>query len=81
MEKQTLFETVITCIEKTINTKINTVTMETTIKEAGIDSLHLFKFVSVIEEELNIEIDDLDLTPAKFKTISTVTELISDYNK
>lgn len=81
MEKQKLIKEVTKCIEKTLNFKINTVTMNTTIKEAGIDSLHLFKFVSIIEDEFKVEIEDLDLTPENFKTISTVIELILDYKK
>ena len=41
-----------------------------------IDSLGMLKLVSLIEEEFDVEIDDDDIVPDNWKTISDIARLI-----
>ena len=41
-----------------------------------IDSLWMLKLVSLIEEEFDVEIDDDDIVPDNWKTISDIARLV-----
>jgi acyl carrier protein len=41
-----------------------------------IDSLGMLKLVSLIEEEFDVEIDDDDIVPDNWKTISDIARLV-----
>jgi acyl carrier protein len=46
------------------------------ISSGFIDSLSLLQLISYIEEEFDVTIDDSDVTPDNFETISLMKELI-----
>ncbi|MGC6587626.1 phosphopantetheine-binding protein [Paenibacillus sp. Dod16] len=81
MGEPVMLDKVVKCVEKTVGLKIKGVNADTKIKDSGVDSLYLFKFVGVIESEFEIEIEDIDLTSKNFETFGTVTELILKYKK
>jgi acyl carrier protein len=43
-----------------------------------VDSLGIFKIISFIESEYDIEIADEELIPENFQTIDSIAQLISD---
>ncbi|MDH3499514.1 MAG: acyl carrier protein [Acidimicrobiia bacterium] len=42
-----------------------------------VDSLGIFKIISFIEEEWDVEVDDDELVPENFETISSIAGLVS----
>lgn len=42
-----------------------------------VDSLGIFKIISFIEEEWDVEVDDDELVPENFETINSIAGLIS----
>ena len=42
-----------------------------------VDSLGIFKIISFIEEEWDVEVDDDELVPENFETISSIAGLIA----
>jgi Acyl carrier protein len=68
-------------IKKELESKLKgqELTLESTFKDLGLDSLDLVDLVFKFEEELGIEFDDEDLTG--LKTVSDVVQLIESKQK
>ena len=46
------------------------------IESGIIDSLGIMKLIGFLEDNLSVQIDDTELTPENFSTISTITTLV-----
>ncbi len=47
------------------------------LEKEVVDSLGIFKIISFLENEYDIIVDDDDLVPENFNTISSISELVS----
>ena len=74
MEKN---DVVVKIIEAVIDTKINDYTQN--LFNLGLDSLGVLKLVTLIEDELKIEIDDNDLTIENMSSVNAVIKLVNKY--
>jgi acyl carrier protein len=52
---------------------------DSSLRELGVDSFSLVHFVSTVEDQFDIQIDDDDLDPASFATVGTVCDLVARY--
>jgi acyl carrier protein len=53
------------------------VSSEDTLTEAGLTSLDMVRLVLLVEDEFDIEIPTAELTLANFRSISTISRLVS----
>jgi acyl carrier protein len=53
------------------------VSLEDTLAEAGLTSLDAIRLVLLVEDEFSIEIPVSDLTLANFRSISTISRLVT----
>ena len=55
------------------------VSSDDTLAEAGLTSLDAIRLVLLVEDEFNIEIPVSELTLANFRSISTISRLVTDW--
>lgn len=82
MNKDRITEELITIIQDITNTTVDkkAVNYDTAkLKELGIDSLMLFKFITKVEERLGINIEENDLDIKNFIKLSDVLNLLNKY--
>jgi len=53
-------------------------TVDTPLLDGVIDSLGLMQLVAFLEEEFAIEIDDMDVTVAHFRTITDIERFVNE---
>jgi acyl carrier protein len=53
------------------------VSSEDTLTEAGLTSLDAVRLVLLVEDEFNIEIPTIELTLANFRSVSTISRLVT----
>ena len=72
-------ERVVAVIQRLISERSITrpVSSEDTLAEAGLTSLDAIRLVLLVEDEFNIEIPVSELTLANFRSISTISLLVS----
>jgi len=82
MNKEYIIKELITIIQEITNTTINnnSINYDTIkLKELGVDSLMLFKFILKTEERFRIKIEDIDLDIINFIKLSDVLNLLNKY--
>lgn len=58
------------------------ITSELKLREdLGLDSLNMVELMVEIEDKFNIEIEESDLDPAAFQTVSQIYDLIEKYTE
>jgi len=72
-------ERVVAVVQRLIRERSITrpVSSEDTLAEAGLTSLDAVRLVLLVEDEFNIEIPISDLTLANFRSISTISRLVT----
>lgn len=50
------------------------------LKELGLSSLYVYRFISAIEEKFQVEFKDEDLQADNFHSIDSVLKLLEKYN-
>jgi acyl carrier protein len=72
-------ERVVAVVQRLMNDRSITrpVTSEDTLTEAGLTSLDAVRLVLLVEDEFNIEIPIAELTLANFRSISTISRLVT----
>ena len=70
-------QNIVEIIEEVIGTKIDDYSMNPF--NHGLDSLGVLKLVSIIEDKLNIEIDDDDLTVENMSSVDSIISMVNKY--
>ncbi|WP_225999283.1 acyl carrier protein [Paenibacillus sp. BJ-4] len=70
-------EKVVKIIEEVIDTKV----LDYSINpfNHGLDSLGVLKLITILEEELSIEIDDNDLTVENMSSVNSIISMVYKY--
>lgn len=55
------------------------VTMDTNLREIGVDSITLMQLIVLIEEKYDIEIEDDDIVEENWETISKIMSTVEKY--
>lgn len=79
MGETQLLQHVQTSIERTLKKPIESISSLTVLKDVGIDSLLLFRFVTELESVLNISIDDIDFKASNFVNVKSIIETVQKY--
>ncbi|KAJ49290.1 acyl carrier protein [Clostridium tetanomorphum] len=69
-----VFEKIKNIIGEQLTIDVETLTMETSFEELGVDSLDLFQIVIEIEEEFDIQIEDAET----IKTVGDAVKFVKD---
>jgi acyl carrier protein len=72
-------ERVVTVVQRLVDERAITrpFSTEDTLTEVGLTSLDAVKLVLLVEDEFNIEIPLTELTVANFRSIATISRLVS----
>ncbi len=72
-------ERVVAVVQRMINGRaiMRPVSSDDTLAEAGLTSLDAVRLVLMVEDEFNIEIPVSELTLANFRSISTISRLVT----
>lgn len=64
--------------EISIKTQTNPIALDQSLLETGIlDSLGILKLVAFIEKRFKVKVDDIELVPENFETISSLERLVA----
>ena len=74
LDKQEIFEKIRALVAQQLNKAPETITLETTLEEAGADSLDQVEIIMKLEETFNVEINDEEA--ACLKTLSQLVNYI-----
>lgn len=72
-------EEIVNIIEEVIETKITDYSINPF--NHGLDSLGVLKLITILEETLNIEIDDDDLTVENMSSVNSILNMVNKYDK
>ena len=53
-------------------------TVDTPLLDGAVDSLGLMQLVAYLEEEFGVDIDDLDITVANFRTVADIDRFVNE---
>lgn len=71
-------EEIVKIIEEVIECKIPDYEMNPF--NHGLDSLGVLKLITILEEKLNIEIDDNDLTVENMSSVNSILNMVNKYD-
>lgn len=61
-----------------IEDNTGSLTVDTPLLDGAVDSLGLMQLVAYLEEEFGVDIDDLDITVANFRTVADIDRFVNE---
>jgi acyl carrier protein len=61
-------------VERSINRQVSS---DDDLREVGLTSLDMVNLMLSVEAEFDLEIPEMDITPANFRSISTISRLVT----